>query len=176
MFITIDFSERKLWYLIFSFLRGTSAFFQEDSWYGLYGISGICSLINSLRDDVTSVDNHGFGIVPKLESLETNKTNITNRISSEPGAGAEQSFLCPGKLMIKDGGMIQCDHLLLTKKGKWTIEHENVRPDKNPISTNFKLWTYAWLHSGGQSGIIPSWLWRPALIDGPDMGSALFFQ
>ena len=104
--------------MIFSFLRGTSAFFQEDSWYGLYGISRICSLINRLRDDVISVDNHGFGIVPKLESLETNKTNITNRISSEPGAGAEQSFLCPGKLMIKDGGMIQCDHLLLTKKGK----------------------------------------------------------
>ena len=38
--------------------------------------------------------------------------------SQAPGAGAEQSFLCPGKLMIKDGGMIQCDHLLLTKKGK----------------------------------------------------------
>ena len=83
-----------------------------------HGISGICSLINIPCDNVISIDNYGFGIVPTLESRETNKTNITNRISSEPGAGAEQSFLCPGKLMIKDGGMIQCDHLLLTKKGK----------------------------------------------------------
>ena len=51
-----------------------------------HGISGICSLIIIPRDNVISIDNYGFGIVPKLESLETNKTNITNRISSEPGA------------------------------------------------------------------------------------------
>ena len=114
-----------IWYFLFSGALQLS--FKKIPGTGCTGYlplsSGICSSINRPSDDVDviSIDYHGVRIVPKLQSLETNKTNITNRISLERGAGAEQSFLCPGKLMIKDGGMIQCDHLLLiTKKGKWT--------------------------------------------------------
>ena len=76
-----------IWYFLFSGALQLS--FKKIPGTGCTGYlplsSGICSSINRPSDDVDviSIDYYGVRIVPKLQSLETNKTNITNRISLE---------------------------------------------------------------------------------------------